>query len=90
MPTTITEVCSFLGLVGYYHWFIPQFVKIAAPLTNLMRKKTPFTWSLMEREAFKELKEVLQHAPVFQLADPTRDYIVTTDASDFSMGEVLS
>ena len=32
----------------------------------------------------------MQHAPVLQLADPTRDYIVTTDASDFAMGAVLS
>ena len=34
--TTVTEVRSFLGLAGYYHRFIPQFAKIAAPLINLM------------------------------------------------------
>ena len=90
VPTSVTEIRSFLGLAGYYRRFIPQFAKIAAPLTNLTRKNTPFTWSLREGEAFKELKEVLQHAPVLQLADPTRDYIVTTDASDFAMGAVLS
>ena len=47
-------------------------------------------WSLREGEAFKELKEVLQHAPILRLADPTKDYNVTTDASDFAMGAVLS
>ena len=72
------------------HRFIPQFVRIAAPLTNLTRKNTPFTWSLREGEAFNELKEVLQHAPILQLADLTREYVVTTDASDFVIGAVLS
>ena len=90
MPTSILEIRSFLGLAGYYRRFIPQFAKIAAPLTNLTRKNTPFTSSLREGEAFKELKKVLQHAPVLQLANPTRDYIVTTNANDFAMGAVLS
>ena len=45
---------------------------------------------LKEREAFNELKEVLLHAPVLQLADPTKEYIVTTNASDFAMGAMLS
>ena len=59
IPTTVTEVCSFLGLAGYYRRFIPQFAQIAAPLTNLAQKNTPFMWSLSEGEAFKELKEAL-------------------------------
>ena len=90
MPTFVTEIRSFLGLVGYYRHFMPQFAKIAAPLTNLTRKNTPSMWSLREGGAFKELKEVLQHAPILQLADPTRGYIVMTDVNDFAMGVVLS
>ena len=90
VTTSVIEVRSFLRLVGYYRCFIPQFTKIAAPLTNLTPKNTPFTASLREGEAFKELKEVLQHTPVLQLANSTKDYIVTTDANDFAMGAVLS
>ena len=90
VPTSVTEVRSFLGLAGYYRRFIPQFAKIAAPLTNLTRKNTPFTWSLREGEAFEQLKTVLLHAPVLQLADPERTFVVTTDASDFAIGAVLS
>ena len=86
----MTEIRSFLGLAGYYRRFISQFAKIAVPLTNLTRKNTPFTWSLREGEAFKALKDVLQHAPILELADPTRDHILTTDASGFAMGAVLS
>ena len=52
VPETITDIRNFLGLAGYYHKFIPQFAKIAAPLTNLTRKNAPLTWSLREGEAF--------------------------------------
>ena len=90
MPESVTDIRSFLGLAGYYRRFIPQFAKIAAPLTNLTRKNTPFTWSLREGEAFQHLKDVLLHAPVLQLADPERKFFVTTNASDFAIGAVLS
>ena len=90
VPESVTDIRSFLGLAGYYRRFIPNFAKIAAPLTNLTRKNTPFTWSLREGEAFEQLKEVLLHAPVLQLADPERKFFVTTDASDFAIGAVLS
>ena len=36
------------------------------------------------------MKTALLNAPVLQLADPERQFIVTTDASDFAIGAVLS
>ena len=90
VPESVTDIRSFLGLAGYYRRFIPHFEKIAAPLTNLTRKNTPFTWSLREEEAFQQLKDVLLHAPVLQLADTERKFFVTTDASDFVIGAILS
>ena len=34
-PTTVTEVQSFLGFMGYYHRFIPKFTQVAQPLHEL-------------------------------------------------------
>ena len=48
VPKTVTKIRSFLGLADYYHSCIPQFARIATPLTNLTRKTHPFTWSLRE------------------------------------------
>ena len=42
--TNITEIKSFLSVVGYYRKFIQDFSKIAAPLTQLTRKEEPFVW----------------------------------------------
>ena len=36
VPSNAKEVHSFLGLVSYYCWFIPQIVKWASPLHELM------------------------------------------------------
>ena len=44
-PTSVTEIRSFLGLVGYYRKFVEGFSKIATPLIRLTRKEEPFLWS---------------------------------------------
>jgi hypothetical protein len=35
-PRSVTKIRSFLGLAGYYHQFIPNFSKIAKPMTKLL------------------------------------------------------
>lgn len=37
MPRTYAELSSFLGLVGYYRYFIPRYAKLAAPLHALLK-----------------------------------------------------
>lgn len=34
----VFEIRSFLGLAGYYRWFIKNFSRLAAPMTRLSRK----------------------------------------------------
>ncbi|GKB25348.1 putative reverse transcriptase domain-containing protein [Tanacetum coccineum] len=41
-PKTPTEICQFLGLVGYYRRFIKGFSKIAKSMTKLTQKKVKF------------------------------------------------
>jgi hypothetical protein len=37
-PTPVTQVCSFLGLAGYYRRFILNFSKISKPIIELLKK----------------------------------------------------
>ena len=38
----VFEICSFLGLAGYYKRFIENFSRLAAPMTRLTRKEVKF------------------------------------------------
>ncbi|KAJ1697055.1 hypothetical protein LUZ63_005567 [Rhynchospora breviuscula] len=89
-PKTVTEVRSFLGLAGYYCRFVPDFAKIARPLTKLLQKDIRFEWGEMQREGFQELKTRLVTAPILAMPISVQDCVVYTDASRFGLGCVLS
>nr|GFC25493.1 reverse transcriptase [Tanacetum cinerariifolium] len=61
-PTSVTEVCSFLGLAGYYRRFVEGLSRLAIPLTKLMRKGEKFVWNEEREESFEELKQRLVSA----------------------------
>ncbi len=44
VPTSVNEVQQFLGLSNYYRRFVKDFATIAAPITDLTKKKIPFEW----------------------------------------------
>ncbi|XP_042380029.1 uncharacterized protein LOC121972425 [Zingiber officinale] len=58
-PSTITEVRSFHGLVGFYRRFVPNFNTIAAPLMEIIKKNIGFKWGETQEKAFNALKEKL-------------------------------
>nr|GFC70245.1 putative reverse transcriptase domain-containing protein [Tanacetum cinerariifolium] len=66
-PTSVTEVCSFLGLAGYYRRFVEGFSRLALPLTKLMRKGEKFVLNEEREKSFEELKQRLVSAPVLTL-----------------------
>jgi hypothetical protein len=49
---TVRQVRSFQGLAGYYRRFIPNFSKIAKPITDLLMKDEKFVWNAERDEAF--------------------------------------
>ncbi|XP_041915813.1 uncharacterized protein LOC121680475 [Alosa sapidissima] len=77
IPSTVHEVRSFLGFVGYYRRFIGGFSKIARPLNALLqntakhgkKKSIPVEWTLECQTAFSTLKQELTQAPVLAFAD---------------------
>ncbi|GJP40908.1 hypothetical protein CLOM_g571 [Closterium sp. NIES-68] len=88
-PENVKELQQFLGFANYYNRFVPQYAKIAAPLTDLLKKNTPYKWEPQHHEAVELLKQALTSAPVLILPDPERDYVIEADASDQTVGAVL-
>jgi len=56
IPTSVTEVRSFLGLASYYRKFVPRFSLIAKPLHLLTGKYVQFFWDQQCQTAFDRLK----------------------------------
>ncbi|GJP56271.1 hypothetical protein CLOM_g15346, partial [Closterium sp. NIES-68] len=88
-PENVKELQQFLGFANYYNRFVPQYAKLAAPLTNLLKKNTPYKWETKHQEAVEQLKQAVTSAPVLILPDPERDYVIEADASDQAVGAVL-
>ncbi|XP_073152960.1 uncharacterized protein [Henckelia pumila] len=76
-----SEIRSFLGLAGYYRWFVENFSQVARPLTQLTRKDVPFVWSAECEENFHEMRRCLMTSPVLALPYGSGGFVVHTDAS---------
>ncbi|KAM9328400.1 uncharacterized protein lrguk [Pholidichthys leucotaenia] len=90
VPTSLQEVCRFVGLASYYRRFVKDFASIAEPLHALTKKNAPFQWTEKCQLAFDELKHLLTTAPVLGYPLDQGDMILDTDASDIDIGGVLS
>jgi len=88
-PTSVSEVQSFIGLAGYCRHFIPDFSKIAKPMTSLLQKDHKFV--LMEgcEVAFRTLRKLLTTAPVLAQPNIEKPFDVFCDASKSGLGCVL-
>ena len=90
VPDCLKSVRQYLGFVGYYRRFIPNFADLAEPLVSLTRKDVPFVWRPACATAFTRLRNTLVRAPDLSFPTEHGDYILDTDASNFGLGGVLS
>ncbi|CAM4572737.1 unnamed protein product [Lepidochelys olivacea] len=91
VPRSKKQGQSFLGLAGYYRRFVPHYSQIAAPLTDLTKKKQPnaVQWTGKCQKAFNKLKATLMSDPILRAPDFDKPFLVTTDASERGVGAVL-
>ena len=73
---TPTNICSFLGFVGYCYRFLEGFSSIGAPLTALRNKKAKFEWKDTCEKRFQDLKDRLTSALVLTLPNCGENYTV--------------
>ena len=85
----MSEVRSFLGLVGYNRKFVEGFSRIATPLTKVTRKDVKYDSVDACQQSFEELKSRLTSAPVLALPNGKDGFLVYSDASRQGLGCVL-
>jgi hypothetical protein len=92
MPTSKTEMKSFLGCANFFLPFVPNFNLIASPLHAMTTNS--FDWSVnmaQYRECFEKLQQACAHSvrrfsPNF---DPETETILQTDACRWGFGSHL-
>jgi hypothetical protein len=89
IPTTVTEIRSFLGLAGYYQRFIEGFSKIAKPMTSLLEKGREFKWDEKCQESFDQLRMRLMSPPVLVMPYLQKGFDIYCDACGQGLGCVL-
>ena len=97
--TTMFDVRSFLGFVGYYWRFIQNFSKIAKPIREVITgledqskrtaKKTTIEWTEAANSAFEHLKELCVSVPILAYPDYQLPFILHTNSSSAGLGVVL-
>jgi hypothetical protein len=90
IPTKVKHVQAFIGFANYYRRFIKDFSKIVKPLTNLTKKDQAWVWEAEQQNAFEALKKAFTTAPILRIPDDENPFRLSTDASDFATGAVLS
>ena len=86
----VSEVRSFLGLTGCFRAWVVHYATKARPLTELLKKGTPFTWGPDQDNALNTLKNEI--ADAIALGKPeygTHQYYLRTDASGIGWGAEL-
>jgi RNase H-like domain found in reverse transcriptase len=91
VPRTVVQLQSFPGLANDYRRFVKDYSKIATPLTELATPATKdWPWGEAQDAAFAAIKAAIASAPVIHMPNLTQPVVVTTDASNFAIGAVLS
>lgn len=89
-----TGLSSFLGLVGFYSRFIPNFEQLCQPLRQLLRKfyRKPFpegAWTAAHSSSFETLKSSILRDPCLARFDEKLPVSIKTDWSKAGMSYIL-
>ena len=88
--STVKEVRSVLGVLGYQCPFIPHYADIARPLTALTKKNYPFSWTPECRKALDTLIEAVTQGPTLAQPDLSLPFFLQVDASAYATGAILT
>ena len=100
-PEKQRVLCRYLGMVNYYHGFMPHCAAKLTPLNTLLtaanegqtrlspKSNFDLSWTESENSAFAESKQMLANATLLVHPNPSAPLNVACDASDFAIGGVL-
>ena len=89
-PTSLCRLREFLGMVNFYHRFIPNCARLLRPLNQLLSSNSKhLAWDEEANTAFHAIKQALADVTLLVHPKPHAPTCVMTDASEYAMGAVL-
>ena len=92
-PSSLRGLREFLGMVNFYHRFIPNCAGLSQPLNQLLSssKNTScqLTWDEAATTAFHAIKQALADATLLVHPKPLAPTCIMADASEYAVGAVL-
>ena len=88
-PTEPQELQRFLGMTTYLSPFIPSLSTYTAPLRELLKRDTEFTWNTTYQEAFDALKDRVCTDTTLRYFDAEKPVTIQVDASQKGLGAAL-
>jgi cleavage and polyadenylation specificity factor subunit 1 len=91
LPTTVTELRSFLGTVNFCHRYIPHCSTLTSQLSALCAgpKRSKITWTAELQADFEKLKHKLENLRILSYPKKGAELYLSTDASSTAAGAVL-
>jgi Reverse transcriptase (RNA-dependent DNA polymerase)/RNase H-like domain found in reverse transcriptase len=87
--TSVKQVRSTLGVLGYQRPFIPGFTHLARPITQLLKKEKKFKWTDECTEALDKLIKIVSSDLVLQQPNYKKLFTLEVDASQYATGAIL-
>ena len=89
VPTNVTKLQEFLGMVMYLSSFILGLSTLTAPLCELLKKDTDFTWNPTYNAAFQGVKDAIISDTTLWYFDPSLPVTIQVDALQIGLGAAL-
>ena len=88
-PEDVKSLQSFLGLVNYLTRYSGRLATLSAPLRDMTKKDTAYSWGPEHDRTFTEVKKAVSSLGVLRYFDPHAETVIETDASLKGLGAVL-
>ena len=77
-------------MVNQFARFASKIASLSVALRELLHKNVPLIWNEAQQTSFNKLKEELTNTVTLNYFDKEKKTILTTDASQYGIGAVLS
>lgn len=90
IPRDVKGIRRLLGSLNYYRRFIPEMADRLVSINNLLKKGSKVVITPAMENNIRQCMDRLQCEPVLAFPDFAKLFTVTTDASEYALGAVLS